>query len=246
MKNDKLISQLKKLRKSLDIVKGHKLSLYKTDYMVMDTNDKYTFLKDPNGNPVAFETTKLKEVLTRCMTDSIKKSAVVSDKNPGIVHGSDAGTSARTKGSAGMGAGPGKMHGGMIRVDKVDSQGKKYHYWVHGTKGTRHEEPSEGSKQETHLHEADQKMHGQIVSAIHEHASPGDVKELTQKLNDWVEAKSAYVHLKEAHNQLAKESGGVPSSTVNMIAQKQSEHEKKFQAFKKAFAASAEKKMGKE
>lgn len=242
MKNDKLINQLKKLRKSLDIVKGHKLNLYKTEYFIADTNDKYTLLKDPNGNPIAFETKKLKQVLTRSMTDGIKK-AIVSDKNPSIVHGSDAGTSERTKGSVGMGSSPGKMHGGMIRVDKVDSQGKKYHYWVHGSKGTRHDSPSENSKQETHLHEADQKLHSQMISKFHEHAAPGDVKKLTEMLDKWVEAKTSYVHLKEAHNQLAKESGGVPSSTVNMIAKKQAEHEKLFQDLKDAFKQSAEKRL---
>jgi hypothetical protein len=243
MKNKKLISQFKQLRKSLDIMKGHKLQLYKTDYTVMETNDKFTFLKDPNGNPVAFETKKLKQILTKCATDSIKK-AVVSDKNPAIVHGSEKGASDRTKASVGMGSSPGKMHGGMIRVDKVDSKGNKYHYWVHAVHGTKHEQPSESSpKKETELHEADQKLHSQLVTAIHKYASPGDVKDLTEKLGEWIEAKANHSNLKEAHNQLAKETGGVTSSTVNHVASKQSDHEKKFQAFKAALAQSAEKRM---
>lgn len=240
MKSNELLSQVKKLRKSLEIAKGHKLSLYKTDYLVMETNDKMTLLKDPNGNPVAFETKKLKQVITRSMKNDLSK-ALGAGKAPGPAAPA---ASAAAPSGGGEGKGMGKMHGGKIRVDKVDSKGKKYHYWVDAVHGTRHADHKSDTKAEPHLHEEDQKLHGKMLDAIHKHAHPSDVKEITEKLHAWIESKSAYTHLKEGHNQLAKESGGVPTSTVNNIAAKQSEHLKKFEALKSALAASAKKKIG--
>lgn len=240
MKNKSLISELKKLQKSLDIVKGHKITLYKCDYWVMDSNDRMTLLKDPNGNPVAFNTKKLKQVMMRSAKNDLSK-ALGMGKPPGPA--APAASAAAPSGGEGKGKGGGKMHGGKIRVDKVDSKGHKYHYWVDAVHGTRHADSKSDSKSETHLHEEDQKMHGKMLDAIHKYASPGDVKEITKKLDDWIEAKAAYTHLKEAHNQMARETGGVPTSTVNNIAAKQAEHLKKFEALKKALAASAKKKI---
>lgn len=240
MKNKQLVSELKKLRKSLDIVKGHKLTLYKCDYWVMETNDRMTLLKDTNGNPVAFETKKLKQVMMRSAKNDLNK-ALGMGKAPGP--SAPAASAAAPSGGEGKGS-IGKMHGGKIRVDKVDSKGKKYHYWVDATHGTRHADHKSDSPSETHLHEEDQKLHGKMLDAIHKYAAPGDIKEITKKLDSWIEAKAAYTHLKEAHNQMAKETGGVPTSTVNNIAAKQAEHLKKFQELKKALAASHQKKLG--
>lgn len=243
MKSKELISQISKLRKSLDIAKGHKLSLYKTEYLVMETNDRMTLLKDPNGNPVAFETKKLKQVITRSMKNDLSK-ALAAGKGPAPAAAPAGGGAAPSSGGEGGKSGIGKMHGGKIRVDKVDSKGKKYHYWVDATHGSRHADHKSDSPSETHLHEEDQKIHGKMLDAIHKHAHPSDVKDISKKLDDWIESKAAYTHLKEAHNQLARESGGVPTSTVNNIAAKQSEHLKKFEALKSALAASHQKKIG--
>lgn len=214
MKDKKLTSQIKKLKKSLNLIKGQRICLYKTDYTVTETNDKFTFLKDPNNNPVAFDTKKLKSIIRGYHASDIKKA---------------------------MGE---RMHAGMIRVDKVDQHGKKYHYYVHGQHGTRHKDPSESSAKETHMHPEDQKLHSKMVDAIHKHAHADDVANLSKKLDKWVEAKSAYTHLKEANNQMAKETGGVTSSTVQLVAKKQAEHLKMFNELKTALAASSLKKRG--
>lgn len=240
MKNNDSNSQIKKLLKSLDIVKGHKLTLYKCDYWVMETNDRMTLLKDSNGNPVAFETKKLKQVMMRSMKNELSK-ALAMGKPPGP--SAPAASAAAPSGGEGKGS-IGKMHGGKIRVDKVDSKGRKYHYWVDAVHGSRHADHKSDSPGETHLHEEDQKLHGKMLDAIHKYAHPSDVKEIAKKLDDWIQAKAAYTHLKEAHNQLAKESGGVPTSTVNNIAAKQAEHLKKFHDLKKTLAASHQKKLG--
>lgn len=233
MSKNKFITSFKK---SQLILKGHKVEMYGNSYSVMDTNDRFTLLSDTNGAPIAFDTKKLKKIL-----GSINKS-VVSDKNPNIIQGSDKGTSERTKESAGMGAAPGKMHGGKIRVDKVDQNGKKYHYWVDAVHGTKHDEHSSDKPSEHQIDESSKKLHGDALSIINLKTSKEDRPKLTKMLDDWVQSKAEYHNLKEAHSQLGKESGGYhPKSTLNNIANKQSAHEAKFEKLKEAITASANK-----
>lgn len=203
----------------------------------MDTNERFTLLRDSGGAPVAMPTAKLKKIMS-----TMHKSAVVMDKNPSIIQGSDKGTSARTKESAGVAEGPGKMHGGKIRVDKVDKNGKKYHYWVDAVKGTKHDDHKDEKPSEHQIDEASQKIHSDMLSVINLNAHPADKEKIKKLLDDWVESKSSYHHLKEAHRQLAKEQGGnFPTATLNNISNKQSDHEAKFKKLKEALIASKKK-----
>lgn len=212
--------------------------MYGTSYSVMDTNERFTLLSDPNGSPVAFPTKSLKKIL-----GSMHKS-VVMNENPNIIHGSDKGTTARTKGSAGISSGPGKMHGGKIRVDKVDKNGKKYHYWVDAVHGTKHDEHDSKDPSSHQIDEASSKLHSDMLSVINLNAKEEDRPKLKKLLDDWVQSKAEYHNLKEAHSQLGKEQGGYhPKSTLNNISNKQSGHEEKFEKLKDALIASKKKSL---
>jgi hypothetical protein len=233
MDKNKFINTFKK---SQLILKGHKIEMYGNSYSVMDTNDRFTLLSDSNGAPVAFSTNKLKKIL-----GTMHKS-VVMDKNPAIIQGSDKGTSERTKEGAGIGSAPGKMHGGKIRVDKTDKNGKKYHYWVDAQHGTKHDDHKDEKPSEHQIDEASKKIHGEMLSVINLNAHDSDKPKLKKLLDDWVQSKAEYHNLKEAHTQLGKEQGGYhPTSTLNNIANKQSAHEEKFTKLKDALVASKKK-----
>lgn len=199
------------------LLKGSQIKLYNNDYTVMSSTDSYTLLKDQLGNPVAYPTSKLKTIL-----NTLNKSEEGSAP------------------SAGSGQAPGKLHAGKIRVDKVDSKGHKYYYWVNATSGVRHDEHDSQHPSDNQIDEASNKLHSDVLSMINTKTAPEDRHKLKMLLNDWVISKAAHHNLKEAHTQLRKESkGGVPTSTLNNLSDKQSEHEAKYEALKSALVASA-------
>lgn len=194
---------------------GEKLELYGNTYTVMSCSKSYTLLKDSKGTPCAYPTESVRKMLLQKSLGDVKKAV------PGQAD---------------------KMHAGKIRVDKVDKHGKKYHYWVDATHGTKHED--HGADPHKHqLDETSMKLHGKMNSIINEHAHQEDVPKLKKMLNEFVEAKAAHSHLKEAHNQLAKEQGGVHSSTLQQVASKQDAADQKLNKLKDALKASKQKKL---
>jgi len=221
--------------KSLNLRSGEKIVLYKNEYTVISSNDKLTLMKNAAGHPCAYPTEKLKSIMLN--------KALISNKNSGIIAGSEKGTSSRTQSGAGMGVDPKKMHSGKIRVDKVDSKGHKYHYWVDAQHGTKYESHDSTNPHPNQIDEVSKLHYSEMNSIIHKYAADEDVPKLQGKLDEYVKAKSAYIHLEEAHNQLAKEHGtGFPSSTLNNLATKQDDYERKFNILKTALKQSKDKK----
>jgi len=230
MDKSKFVKSFKML-KSRPILKGHKLTMYGTQYDVMDTNDKLTLLKDPQGNPCAYPTKKLNDILRKECMKSLAKA-----ENP---------TATPAQSSKGGSPDVGKMHAGMIRVDKVDSKGRKYHYWVHAETGMKHDDHSSKNPSGDQIDHASQQLHSKVLTTINMHASAGDHEKLKSMLDDWVHAKASYHNLKEAQNQMIKENGGkIPTSVMDKLATMQSNHEKKYKALKQALVDSVKKVKG--
>lgn len=214
-----------KMYKSRPILKGHKLTLYSTEYDVMDTNDRMTLLRDPQGNPCAYPTSKLKKLL---MKDCIKSL-------------SQPGPSPKPQGGGDVG----KMHAGMIRVDKTDSKGRKYHYWVHAETGMKHDDHSTKDPSGDQIDHASQQLHSKVLTTINMNAHSSDHEKLKGMLDDWIHAKASFHNLKEAQNQMIKETGKkVPTSVLNKLSNMQSNHEKKYKALKQALVDSVKKTKG--
>lgn len=230
------IKNFAKSYKNTIIKSGDRLTLYGNDYTVISSTDSLTLLRDSKGHPCAYPTDKVKSMM---LQKSLKKT-VVSDKNPNVVSGSEKTARPRTQGSAGVQGGPGKMHAGKIRVDKVDAKGRKYHYWVDAQHGTKHEDHSS----DPHEHQLDHKsveIHTQMNNVINKYAHEEDHGKLKKMLNEFIEAKAAYTHLRDAHNQLAKEQGGFHSSTLQNLSSKQDEADRKFNKLAEAIKQSTAK-----
>lgn len=209
---------------------GDRVSLYKNTYMVMSCNEKYTLLKDSRNTPFAIPTERLNKI-----TDLAKaKPGAISGKevSPGVFE------TRKEK------LQQPKMQSGMIRVDKVDKNGKKYHYFIHAQHGTKHQEQhSESKLHESQIDEESMKAYHNIQSAIRKHAHAEDVPKLMKKLNEFVAAKSVHHHLVEAHTQLTREEHGHFSmSTLQKISNKQDEYEKKLNSLMDAIKASKSRK----
>lgn len=195
---------------------GEKLDLYGNSYTVMNCDDKYTLLRDSKGTPCAYPTSSIKKML-------MKKSLKEYDEESELKKAD-------------------KMHAGKIRVDKVDKNGKKYHYWVDANHGIKHE----SHDSDPHSHQLDDtsvKLHHKMNSIINDHAHKDDAPKLKKMLNEFVEAKAAHSHLKEAHNQLAKEQGGFHTTTMQNISKKQDEAHDKLNKLKDALKQSKLKKI---
>lgn len=218
---------------------GDKLVLYKTEYTIISSDDKLTLMKDQRGTPCAYETSKLKEIL-RSM--DIKKATNLA--GPERPQPQPSASPTGNQPSASPKGGVDKMHAGKIRVDKVDSKGRKYHYWVDANHGTKHED--HGSEPHSHqIDEASMKLHTQMNSIINMHSHPDDSGKLKKMLTEFVEAKAAAHHLKEAHSQIAPSQGGFHTSTLNNIASKQDVADRKFNQLKTALKESKQKLLNK-
>ncbi len=193
---------------------GDKLELYGNTYTVTSCDNKYTLLMDSKGTPCAYPTKIVKKLV---VDGNFKKSIQKSEKVD-------------------------KLHGGKIRVDKVDHKGRKYHYWVDATHGVKHE-AHDSEPHKNQLDEQSVKLHSKMNSIINQHAHPQDAEKLKGMLNEFVQAKAAHRHLTDAHNQLAREQKGIHESTIHNIASKQDIADKKLNQLKDALKQSKMKKL---
>ncbi len=198
---------------------GEQLELYGNTYTVLNSDEKYTLLKDMKGTPCAYPTKALKKML---MNKSLKKAHDKQSEESG-----------------------GRFYNGRIRVDKNDINGDLQSFWVDAMHGTRHETHS-SKADEDQLDEISARLHGKMNKMINEHADAEDVGDLKEMLEDYIKSKASHSHLQQAHDQLAKEQGKVPDSVLKNVAAKQDTADNKLMKFKEALKASKKKKLSKE
>jgi len=213
---------LLKLKKSLKLEKGSKINLYGNDYKVISSNEDMTFVIDCKNHPLAYKTKFLKSLL---METGMKK-AIVENDNPNIIHGSSKGVSDRVKAGVGLNT-KDNVHAGMIRIDKVDSNGKAYHYWVHAQHGTIHDDS--GKEVKRNIGHKELHFYSELNNKLKEKLDPSKHEEFKKKFDDFANSKSRYNELKAAQTGLAKKQG-VDPGTVHNVAAKQNEYKNKFKS----------------
>jgi hypothetical protein len=236
---------------------GDSIELFSNSYTVTSCNDKMTLLKDCKNNPVAYPTDKLKSMILKKAQELHKAEGAAQASAPVSVAPKAASPAPKAakaptstgapKAATGTHAMPtGSMHSGMIRVDKVDSHGKRYHYWVHGTKGSTHVDASENAASHPkQFSEKEMHYYTKIKSIINEHAHGEDKAKLEDKFMKFMVAKSSHDNLKEAYNHMQNSGqGNITTNTIRHIGAMQDIYQGRFKEFSKALTASKQKKIG--